>query len=546
MTRVDPLVLDGFVPYPEEFAVRYRNQGYWIDQTHSEFLFQSIERNPEKVAIVAGDIQLTYAELGDRILRLAAGFQHLGIGRGDRVVLHLPNVADYVPLVFALYELGAIPVLALAAHQRHEIEYIVDFTQARAYVTVERHNGNDLAALAEDMKASSSTLEHTIILAPDGRGGDLDGLLSHGALTHRRRSLPSDVAFVQLSGGTTGRPKVIPHTHEANLTSVRSAVRHCGITSGTIQLIVLPLSHSFAMRSPGYLGVLGSGGTVVLSQNGSPDAAFSLIQKHRITDVSVVPPLALAWLNTSLKSDFDLTSLRVLRVGGAKFSATAARRVRSELGATLQQSFGMAEGLATFTNLDDAEEAITSYQGRPNSDGDEVRIIDDEGNEVARGESGHLLTRGPSTIRGYYRADQDNAECFTPDGYYVTGDIVCERADRYLEVVGRSKDQINRGGEKVAPEEVENLLLSHEGVHDVSVVGIADDVLGERVKALIVPRPGSDAQDLTLVGLRKFLRGRGLAAYKMPDVVELVEEFQKTSVGKISKRSQRESVVGPA
>lgn len=541
VTELEPFVLEGVVPYPDDVAARYRREGHWIDQTLPEMLFGVAARYPDKVAIIAGEDRITYEILAERVARFAAGFDHLGIGRGDRVVLHLPNVADYAPILFALFEIGAVPVLALAALRRHEIEYFVEFTEARAYITIESHGGYDFAALATEIGESSPTVDHTIVVGRDGGGSDVEQLLSHGSLSPRRRSLPSDVAFLQLSGGTTGQPKVIPHTHEDYLASVRASVEVGGITEDTVQLVVLPMCHSFAMRSPGYLGVFQEGGTIVLASDGSPDTAFPLIARHRVTDVSVVPPLALVWLNSSRRLDHDLTSLQVLRVGGAKFSAEAARRVRTELGAAVQQSFGMAEGLTTFTGLDDDEETTTTRQGRPTLSADEVMVVDDHGQEVGKGASGHLLTRGPSTIRGYYRAPEHNARSFTADGFYRTGDIVREDDRGYLTVVGRSKDQINRGGEKIAPEEVENLILAHEAVHDVSIVGVPDEVLGERTKAFVMPREGGDTAVLTLSGIREFLQDQGLAAYKLPDVLELVDEFERTAVGKVSKRNQRET-----
>lgn len=541
MTDLKPLVLDGFVPYPDDIAAGYRQQGHWTDETLPEMLFDVADRHPDKVAIIEGGDRITYGELSERVSRFAAGFDHLGIGRGDRVVLHLPNVPDYAPILFALLEIGAVPVLALAALRRHEIEYFVEFTQARAYITIESHGGYDFGALAREISASSPALDHTIVVAREGGGADVEQLLSHGSLDRRRRCLPSDVAFLQLSGGTTGQPKVIPHTHEDYLASVRASVEIGGITSDTVQLVVLPMCHSFAMRSPGYLGVFREGGTIVLAPDGSPDTAFPLIAQHRVTDVSVVPPLALVWLNSSRRMDHDLTSLEVLRVGGAKFSEEAARRVRTELGATVQQSFGMAEGLTTFTGLDDDDDIKTTRQGRPTLSADEVMVVDDHGAGVSAGSPGHLLTRGPSTIRGYYLAPEHNAGSFTADGFYRTGDIVWEDEHGYLTVVGRSKDQINRGGEKVAPEEVENLILAHEAVHDVSIVGVPDDVLGERIKVFVMPREGGDVTALTLPGIREFLQDKGLAAYKLPDVLELVDEFERTAVGKVSKRNQRET-----
>ncbi|WP_037145055.1 (2,3-dihydroxybenzoyl)adenylate synthase [Rhodococcoides fascians] len=526
-----PLVLDGVVPYPVEFAQRYRDEGIWVDQTFPEFLFASIEKHRGDTAVVSGGERVTYGELGERILQLAAGIEHLGISRGDRVVVHLPNIPDYVALVFALFEVGAIPVLTPIALRLHEIGYIVDESGARGYITTSTHDGNDLATLAAELKSSSSTLEHTIIVD----NGGLEPLLAQGAVEHRRRSLASDVAFLALSGGTTDRPKLVPHTHETYLASVRAAAAMTDIDSGTVQLVVLPMSHSFAMRSPGYLSTLAAGGTVVMAPNGSPDVAFPLIAEHGVTIVALVPPLALAWLNSSLKDQHDLSSLAVIQVGGAKFSPDSARRVRPELGATVQQSFGMAEGLHTFTRLDAGEEIITTRQGHPTTAHEEIRVVDGNNQDVERGTAGDLLTRGPSTIRGYYNAPQ-HQHVFTEDGFYRTGDIVVQDADGYLTVTGRSKDQINRGGEKVAPAEVEDLLLAHESVHEASVQGIPDAILGERVKAFLLPRAGVDPKSLSLPKVRQFLKAKGLAAYKLPDVVELVTEFERTAVGKISKR----------
>lgn len=539
MADLLPLTLDGFVPYPAETAARYRAAGYWTDRTLPEPLFATVARIPGKTAIVAGGTSLTYGELGERIRRIAAGLRHLGVGRGDRAVVHLPNIPDFIAFVYAFWELGAIPVFAPAAHRRTEIEHFVEATGARVYVTVARHDGTDLAELAAELKAKWPSLEHTVVLDGDDGGADLARLLEHEPLPHERRSLPGDVALLQLSGGTTGRPKLIPHTSETYLHSVRASIPLCGITEASVQLIAVPLCHSMSVRSPGFLSVLAAGGTVVLAQDGSPDTVFPLIERHGVTQSSIVPPLLLAWLNSSARDRYDLSSLESLHVGGARLSIEAARRVAPELGVILQQGFGMAEGLVNYNRFDVDAETSVRCQGRPISPGDELLLLDDDGREVPFGVPGHLLTRGPSTIRGYFRNPEENARSFTPEGFYRTGDIVERNADGYLAVVGRSKDQINRGGEKIAPEEVENLILGHEGVHDASVVGVPDPILGERVKAFVIPRAGTDPATLKLVAIRKFLRARGLASYKLPDALEVVAEFPQTAVGKVSKRLQR-------
>src|SRR5690606_32527412 len=192
-------------------------------------------------------------------------------------------------------------------------------------------------------------------------------------------------------------------------------------------LAALPAAHNFPMSSPGFLGVLHAGGTVVLAPDPSPKSALALIETERVTITAVVPPIALLWLDAvehGTQRDRDLSSLRVLQVGGAKFAPEAARRVRPVLGCTLQQVFGMAEGLVNYTRLDDPEDIATTTQGRPLSPADEIRIVDDADRPVPDGEVGHLLTRGPYTIRGYYRADEHNAAAFTADGFYRTGDLV--------------------------------------------------------------------------------------------------------------------------
>ncbi|NED91282.1 AMP-binding protein, partial [Streptomyces sp. SID11233] len=179
-------------------------------------------------------------------------------------------------------------------------------------------------------------------------------------------------------------------------------------------------------------------------------------------------------------------------VGGAKFAERAARRLRPALGARLMQVFGMAEGLVNYTRLDDDVETVLTTQGRPISPDDEIRVVDDAGEDVPDGTVGHLLTRGPYTIRGYWRAPEHNARVFDAEGWYRTGDLVRRLPSGHLVVEGRAKDQINRGGEKFAPEEVENVLLGHPAVLDASVVGVPDDYLGERSLAYVIPRAGAE------------------------------------------------------
>ncbi|MFD5631353.1 (2,3-dihydroxybenzoyl)adenylate synthase [Streptomyces sp. NPDC127072] len=529
--------------WPAEFAERYREAGYWRGETFGGMLRERASAHPDRIALVDPAPERrtwTYRELDERADRLAAGFAARGISKGDRVVLHLPNIGEFVEVVFALFRVGALPVYALPAHRESEIGYFCSFTEAVAYVIPDRHAGFDHRVLASRVKERAPGLRHVFVVGDPGEHTALSEVPCDpaGPLPGPE---PHELAFLQLSGGTTGVPKLIPRTHDDYLYSLWGSNEICGVDADTRFLVVLPAAHNFPMSSPGWLGVLYAGGTAVLCPAPDPATAFSLVERERITMTGLVPPLALVWTQAAPESEHDLSSLELVLVGGAKYSEEAARRLEPALGCRLMQVFGMAEGLVNYTRLDDDQETVVTTQGRPISPDDEIRIVDDTGLDVPDGEFGHLLTRGPYTVRGYWRAPGHNATAFTEDGFYRTGDIVRRTASGHLVVEGRAKDQINRGGEKVAPEEVENIILAHPAVHDVSVVAVADAYLGERSLAYVILREGAEA--LKPVAIKRFVRERGVAAYKVPDLVEFVDAFPQTGIGKVSKKQLRSTAV---
>ncbi|MBN0048039.1 (2,3-dihydroxybenzoyl)adenylate synthase [Streptomyces actuosus] len=535
--------------WPAEFAERYRAAGYWRGETFGAFLRERATAHPDRIALIdpAPDRRTwTYRQLDERVDRLAAGFRARGITRGDRVVLQLPNIGELVEVAFALFRIGALPVYALPAHRRSEIAYFCSFTEAVAYVIPDRHAGFDHRGLATLVRGTTPTLRHVFVVGDPGEHTPLADVPCDppAAGAEPERPQPHELAFLQLSGGTTGVPKLIPRTHDDYLYSLRGSNEICGVDADTRFLVVLPAAHNFPASSPGWLGTLYAGGTAVMCPSPEPATAFALIERERITMTGLVPPLALVWTDTAAGAEEDLSSLRLVLVGGAKYSEAAARRLRPALGCDLMQVFGMAEGLVNYTRLDDPYETVVTTQGLPISPDDEIRIVDDGDEDVPEGAFGHLLTRGPYTVRGYWRAPEHNARAFTEDGFYRTGDIVRRTPTGHLVVEGRAKDQINRGGEKIAPEEVENAVLRHPCVHDVCVVAVPDPYLGERTLAYVIPRPG--AGPLEPVTIKRFVREQGLAAYKVPDRVRFVEAFPHTGVGKISKNGLRSAATGPA
>ncbi|MGR4869114.1 (2,3-dihydroxybenzoyl)adenylate synthase [Variovorax sp. LARHSF232] len=523
-------------PWPQADAARYRALGHWRGQSFAGFLAGIAQQHGEHTAVVAGALRWSYRELEAQALRLARGFVALGIAAGDRVVVQLPNRTEFLAVIFGLWRIGALPVFALPAHRKLEIGYFCRHAQAQAYVTVDVHAGFDHRTLAQEVLAEAPTLRHVLIAGDAGPFTALDALPEAQALPGPPAA--SEVAFLQLSGGSTGTPKLIPRTADDYLYSVRESARICGLGPATVFLCVLPAAHNFALSSPGLLGVLHAGGTVVLGESAAPEIAFPLIAQERVTMTSLVPPLVPVWLTAAASRRAELATLSLLQVGGARFDDSLARRIEPELGARLQQVFGMAEGLVNYTRLDDPAQVVTQTQGRPISPDDEIRIVDEDDRPVRPGEVGDLLTRGPYTIRGYYRADAHNARAFTTDGFYRTGDRVRLTPGGYLVVEGRAKDQINRGGEKIPAEEVEHLLMAHAGVVDAALVAMPDAHLGERSCAFVIRRDRA----LRAPALLQFVRAQGVAAFKVPDRIEFVDELPKTAVGKVDKKLLRQRI----
>lgn len=524
--------------WPAAFIRRYRDAGYWQDSTFFEALCEQARRTPEAIAIVDGDARRhRFRELLERVRHLAGGLHGLGLRRGDIVIVHLPNGLHFIETCFALFQLGVVPVLALPAHRQHEIEALCRFTSARAYFCADRLDTFDCRPLAEALRATCPALEHVVMSGAAASFVALDTLYD-APVRDGCDARAGDVACFQLSGGTTGTPKLIPRRHDEYLYNVRACAAASAIDANTIYLAALPMAHNFTLCCPGVIGTLLHGGRVVVAERADPDTGFALIARERVTHTALVPPLALVWLDARERLHTNLSSLRLLQVGGARLMRHAAERVSPTLGCQLQQVFGMAEGLICCTRLDDPPERIHDTQGRPVSEADEIRVVDARGKPVAPGEIGELQVRGPYTIRGYYRRAEHDATAFTADGFYRSGDLVSQTEDGYLVVEGRDKDQINRGGEKVSAEELENLLLTHPQVHDAAVVALPDALLGEQTCAFVMAR----APAPTSMQLKQHLRACGLAAFKIPDRIEFVARFPETGIGKTSKKSLREAL----
>jgi len=529
-------VLDGFVPWPEKFAERYRRDGYWRGERLGNLLRHWAKVDGGRVALVAREQCFTYAELDLRADRLAAGLHRIGIRAGDRIVVQLPNIPELVYVCVALFRLGAVPVFALPSHRSNEIKYLCQYSGATAYVIPDVHQGFDYLQMAEEVRTHAPSLEHIFVA---GRSDvfialsdlDADPIVLAGPS-------PSDIAFLLLSGGTVGLPKLIPRTHDDYSYQLRATAECLQVDQHSVYLAALPIAHNAALGCPGVLGTLRAGGRVILASSPSPSDVFPLIEREGVTLTTLITPLVLLWIEAANMFGAHFPAL-LLQVGGALLDPEAGWKIRPKLGCTLTHWFGMAEGLLCCTRLGDPEDVIIRTQGRPLSAADELRVVDELENDVQPGEIGQLLTRGPYTLRGYYKAAEYNMTAFTPDGYLRTGDLVRITSDGNLIVEGRIKNVINRGGEKISIEELEAHLLAHPSIRRVAIVAMPDPVLGERTCAFVVP--GTSV--ITLDEIKGFLFHRGIAAYKMPDRLKIVDALPETGLGKINRAALRDRIL---
>ncbi|MDR7083889.1 2,3-dihydroxybenzoate-AMP ligase [Arthrobacter ginsengisoli] len=538
----------GTVAWPDDLAAGFRRKGYWEDRPLGSLLLDAADRLPEKTAVVDGDVRLSYAGLANRVDAAAGRLLQLGLKADDRIMVQLPNGWQFTVLTLACFRAGIIPVMALPAHRRYELSFLTELSEARAIAVPDAIKDFDHQALAEELAAAVPTLDVILVSGAANTGNTrLEDILAPGTEVAAARArldaaAPSadSPALFLLSGGTTGLPKLITRTHNDYAYNIRETSRVTAVTEDTVYLGTLPASHNFPLACPGILGILYAGGRVVMLPSPEPRKAFATIEAEQVTLSTAVPAVAQRWIEHQQETGSgQLASLQVLQVGGSRLPDEIARKVKPVLGATLQQVFGMAEGLINSTRLDDPEEVICTTQGRPVSEADEVRIVDEAGMDLPDGVPGSILTRGPYTPRGYYRAPEANTRAFTPDGWYASGDIVERRPDGNLIVQGRDKDMINRGGEKISAEEIESLVYRIEDVTMAAAVSMPDPTLGERLCLYITVKPGSE---VTLQIIQQLLRETGVAAFKIPERLVVVDELPVTKVGKINKKDLRADI----
>lgn len=539
-------MLQGFVPYPPEFAARYRARGYWQDKSLAQEFNAVYARFSDRTALVDDDVSLSYADLDRLSTNLALNLLEIGLQPLDRVVPTLPNVHEFVVLYFALQKIGAIPIAALVTHRYAEISQFVNLSGATTCVYPDVMGDFHFSPVIDRVAAENTALRIRIVLGQAKPGEhSLRELIDRPAQLPASRLAeiaidPTDPCIFQLSGGTTGIPKLIPRTNNDYAYNSKVAASVCEVDAESVLLLVLPIAHNLPLACPGIQGFMFNGAKVVVHANTRPAEMFALIQKHKVTHLKVVPALLIRLINDPSVGDYDLSSLKLIQSGGQRMQPEVRAKTRALIpGVFVQENFGMSEGTLMFVRSSDPEEVKLETCGRPVCEDDEVKLLDEDDREVAPGEVGEFTVRGPYTLRGYFGVPEYNAKQFTTDGFYRSGDLMRKHPSGNYVVEGRKKDLINRGGEKISAEEVENLILMHPAVQNVACVPMPDAHMGEKMCAFVILRAG---QKLELKTLVDFLLTKEIAKFKLPERLEVLADFPVSTFGKVSKKALGEMV----
>jgi non-ribosomal peptide synthetase component E (peptide arylation enzyme) len=526
----------------DELIARYQKAGHWRSETFYAILARRAKTHPDRVAIVDRDRRVTYGELKTRIDRVAAGLDALGIEAGDVVTIQLPNWAEFAYVFFALERLGAVANQIGPDFRSREVDYILRFSESRAFVCPASFKGFDYVKMIGELRPGLPDLRAVCALgaAPDlaTRGGlTTRGLVSLDALLEDADAVvprgagqgANDVMRMAFTSGTTGNPKGVIHSHNTTLSTCRTLNNDMRVTEDEVFLVYLPLGLNW-----GYLTLVQSvmaGARVVLLDQFGARAALELIQRERVTCIPTAPASIIAMLNEPELGRFDFSSLRVVITGGASCPVETIREFRARLHGQLIELYGMLEtGFHTYTRLSDDPEAVTGTVGKVSS-GLGLRLIDESGRDVSVGAEGEIAAAGPSVHLGYHKNPQANAELFTADGWFRTGDLGQLDAAGNVRIVGRLKEMINRGGKKFFPREIEEILYTHPKILHAAIVGVPDPRLGERNCLCVIPRPG---QALALDEVVAFLKD-GVATYKLPETLEVFDDLPFTPTGKIQR-----------
>ena len=539
-------MIEGFTPWTEKEAGEYKAKGYWPGLTIYQTLERWIKETPHKEAIVDEKVRLTYSQFGEAVDHLASALYRLNIREEDRVIIQLPNWSEFLVCFFAVSRIGAISVPVIPQFRKKDIGYLLKLTEATTIVIPDVYHDFDYIQMVRDLQTESSLLKHVIVVGQQVPQDMLDfgklmsiaekEKLPAGVLDDLQPN-PDEVVFISLTGGTTGFPKGVPHTHNDFVGARLAFLKTARWDTNTIILINKPVE-LYASLARGLSAFMG-GGKMVLRTSSRPPDTLKAIEQEKITDLQIVPTEGVDLLGFPETHKYNTSSLRELSCGVGAFTSEQLKSLGQRLGCKITKAYGMTEGISLITRPDDPIEVVLETVGKPLSEADEAKIVDETGAEVGVGIEGELTFRGASVIRGYYKDPEATKEAVSADGFFHTGDLAVKDKNGNIRITGRKKDWIRRGGQTIVPLEVEAALMAHPDVEIAAVVAMPDPRLGEKACAYIKPKNG---QAISLEEVASFLLEKGLAKYKLPERIEIVFELPLVGMGKVDKKALREDI----
>ncbi|MGN6522677.1 MAG: AMP-binding protein [Actinomycetes bacterium] len=516
--------------------------------TLGESLHRAVRDHGDREALVdcASNRRWTYSELDVEVDEVALGLLALGVAKGDRVGIWAPNMPEWVMVQYATAKIGAILVNVNPAYRSHELRYVLQQSGMKVLVSAVAYKTSEYQQMVEEVRGECPALEHVVYIGEDSwqqlvaTGAQRD----HHELVERAATLSFDDPInIQYTSGTTGFPKGATLSHHNILNNGYFVTELIGITEQDRICMPVPLYHCFGMVMS-VIGAVSHAACVVMPAPAfEPRATLEAVQAERCTALYGVPTMFIAELGLPDFASFDLSSLRTGIMAGSPCPVEVMKRVIDEMNMSeVAISYGMTETspVSTQTRRDDDLDRRTATVGRvmPHL---EVKIVDPAtGLVVPRGEPGELCTRGYSVMLGYWEEPDKTAEAIDAARWMHTGDLAVMRSDGYVNIVGRIKDMVIRGGENIYPREIEEFLYTHPDIADVQVVGVPDERYGEELMAWVRMKDGRPA--LTAEAVREFATGK-LAHYKIPRYVHVVDAFPMTVTGKVRKVQMRQEAV---
>ncbi|WP_085524260.1 class I adenylate-forming enzyme family protein [Tuberibacillus sp. Marseille-P3662] len=528
-------------------AQSFLDQGVWTEESFIDVLEHNVERYPE---LIHKDEKqsLSYKELWDEVEAVSAHFYDLGLRKGDRIALQLPNTLDYVIAIFGAARIGAVGVTLQIDLGRQAIIQSLEKSQAKAWIIADSFRGESLYKMAQEIQQEVPGLTHLILQGDASQAPEKT--LTFASLRTPTRQLaqseletnrpgPLDAFLIVFTSGTTGEPKGVVHLHANYLWAARAYADNFEYQPGEGVLDVAPISHQTGMLA-GVMMTIAKCGSILLLDRFSATRVLNWIERDKPAYIIGAPPHVIHVANNPKLTSTDTSSVKLFIYAGASVPNAVLQNLQTEGGIKVGAMFGWSEGfVATATRPNDSLEAISSTVGFA-VPGIEVRLVDDDGHDVEQGTPGEMWSRGPNFSPGYFENPEAADRQWDKDGWFHSGDLLREDENGRYSFVARADDIINRGGTKVDPKHVEDAIAEHDSVETIAVVGTPHETLGQQVVACVVLKEEAASFDLT--ELNDFLAESGLAKFQFPDDLKLMDALPTTHSGKIKKKDLRETL----